>query len=114
MSQELDLTYLEEVTGGSEEIIKEMLELFLNDTPQQIALIKENSEKKNWDVVRSEAHKLKPSFLYIGLMDAHKKLEELETNARTGEGLENVSEKIDFIDNRLSEVYDEIKLITDS
>jgi len=114
MSTKIDLSYLEEVTGGSEEIIKEMLELFLMDTPAQISLIMKNCERKNWDVVRAEAHKLKPSFLYVGLSEAHKKLGELEANARNRVDLENMSEKINFVDSCFKEVYSELKLKTGS
>ena len=42
MNSELDLTYLEEVTGGSSEMIVEMLKLFLNDTPDQLSSIERN------------------------------------------------------------------------
>ena len=45
----------------------------------------------------------------FGFSEAHQKLEELETNARNREELEDMSEKIQFVDNCFKEVSSEIE-----
>lgn len=109
MNNKVDLSYLEEVTGGSTEIIKEMLELFLSETPTQIQLLKEKCQLSAWNEVRAEAHKLKPTFLYIGLEDSNAKLATIESNARSNENLDNISLLISSVENEFNEVQSEVQ-----
>ena len=97
MSNELDLSYLEEVTGGSSEMIVEMLELFKNETPEQLSSIEENIANQDWDKVRAEAHKLKPTFQYVGMESSYQLITAVETNARNREQLDTISELTDSI-----------------
>ncbi|MEP1151740.1 MAG: Hpt domain-containing protein [Balneola sp.] len=109
MSENIDLTYLEEVTGGSTEIIKQLLELFLNDTPDQIQKLYNNCAKADWDEVRADAHKLKPTFLYVGLKNAHELLAQIEHGARSREYLDKISEMIRSVENEFEKVEPEIR-----
>lgn len=104
MNNELDLSYLEEITGGSSEMIAEMLQLFVNDTPAQISCIEKNVKDEDWDAVRAEAHKLKPTFQYMGMDDTHLLVAEVETKARNKEQLEAVPELVDLIKRNFNSV----------
>jgi HPt (histidine-containing phosphotransfer) domain-containing protein len=97
MNSDLDLSYLEEVTGGSSEMIVEMLQLFINDTPDQLSNIESGVKEADWDAVRAEAHKLKPTFQYVGMDDTHLLVAEVETKARNREQLERIPELVDSI-----------------
>ncbi|MFY0698358.1 MAG: Hpt domain-containing protein [Balneola sp.] len=103
MNNELDLSYLEEVTGGSSEMIVEMLQLFVNDTPDQLSNIEQNVKEGDWDAVRAEAHKLKPTFQYVGMDDTHMLVAELETKARNREQIERMPELVDSIKRNFNE-----------
>ncbi|MEO9887256.1 MAG: Hpt domain-containing protein [Balneola sp.] len=95
---DIDLSYLNEVTGGSAEIIKEMLVLFLKETPEQIEVLREKSEQKEWDSVKAEAHKLKPTFLYVGVSDIHMKLGKVEAYAKERVNLDEISTLIEEVE----------------
>ena len=73
-----DLTYLKEITGGENEIVKEMIEMFL----AQVEEFKENLNKylndKNWVDLGKEAHKAKSSVLIVGMEDLGKNLKKLQ------------------------------------
>lgn len=103
MNGELDLSYLEEVTGGSSEMIVEMLQLFVNDTPDQLSNLERNVKDGDWDAVRAEAHKLKPTFQYVGMDDTHMLVAEVETKARNREQTERIPELIDSIKRNFNE-----------
>ena len=103
MNGELDLSYLEEVTGGSSEMIVEMLQLFVNDTPDQLSNIERNVKEGDWDAVRAEAHKLKPTFQYVGMDETHLLVAEVETKARNREQIERMPELVDSIKRNFNE-----------
>ncbi len=85
----LDLSYLEDITGGDGDVMLEMINLFIDDIPQQILEIKKAVEDNDLKAVAANAHKLKPTLQYVGLSDAHEIVKELEHIGKTGE---NVSE----------------------
>tara|TARA_R110002049_G_scaffold99635_7_gene242574 strand:+ start:812 stop:1165 length:354 start_codon:yes stop_codon:yes gene_type:complete len=109
MDTKIDLSYLKEVTGGSTEIIQEMLELFLSETQGQIEQLKEKCTASEWEDVKAEAHKLKPTFLYVGLKDIHAKLEAIESNARNKENLKDLSILINSVEKEFNSVKGEVK-----
>ena len=57
----VDLSYLNEISGGDKEFIDEMINTFLEETPKDLAAIKEHSDSSNWTEVGKTAHKLKSS-----------------------------------------------------
>ena len=73
-----DLTYLKEITGGENSIVREMVEMFF----AQIDEFKENLNKylndKNWTDLGKEAHKAKSSVLIVGMEDLGKSLKKLQ------------------------------------
>ncbi|REK33715.1 MAG: response regulator [Bacteroidetes bacterium] len=74
----INLSYLKELAEGNDAFIIEMIEMFLNKTPLALDEMNENFKKQNWDELRKTAHRIKPSFGYIGLSDTQKALAEIE------------------------------------
>lgn len=85
---EIDLSYLNEITGGDNAVMVEMLQLFLSETPSQIELLIQHCKSGDWSALKDEAHKVKPTFLYLGLEDLHSIVLEVETNAKNRESLD--------------------------
>lgn len=63
----IDLSYLEEITGGEVELMIELIDLFINETPNQFKKIRSHYSDKNWRNLKSEIHKFKPTLDYVGL-----------------------------------------------
>ena len=82
---EIDLSYLEDITGGDKEMMLEMLTLFLEDIPSQVELIKKAVEEKNMKAVGTESHKLKPALQYVGFNEMYELVKELEVLGKSGE-----------------------------
>lgn len=100
----LDLSYLENMSGGDNGMIAEMIELFLKETPIHLDNLKTANEDQNWSKVASEAHKVKPIMLYVGLSDLNLVCKKLEDNAKTEQDAELSNELI----LKLVEGYEEV------
>ncbi|RNC84540.1 MAG: Hpt domain-containing protein [Balneola sp.] len=105
----LDLSYLEDITGGDAEVIQEMLILFIEDIPQQISEIKEAIQGNNLEEMASHAHKLKPTLQYVGLSEAYEIVKNLEQIGKSGEGKENVKELFQKLERNSEEFMPVLK-----
>jgi len=56
-----DLTYLKELSNGSNEFIVQMITIFLNETPAAVDKVEQYAKTSNWDALRAAVHKMKPS-----------------------------------------------------
>ena len=78
----LDLSYLSEMSGDSPEFMIEMIDMFKQQTPVYVAELKDAVSKADWKNVSGIAHKIKPTFAYIGRMDAKDYMQKMEHDAR--------------------------------
>ncbi len=104
MSYKIDLSYLNEITGFESEIMVEMIDLFLEETPKQIAIIRESFEQENWYQLGAEAHKLKPTFLYVGLSKLNELTLDMEKFAKERRNLDQIAEMIQELEQGYGEV----------
>ena len=65
--QIIDLSYLEELALGSKEFKIEMIESFVNTTPESISKMKDSIITKDWKTLGGIAHKMKTSFSFVGM-----------------------------------------------
>jgi len=77
-SEELFLQNLEEMTGGDKGLMVEMINLFLNQTPDLMNQIVDHFEKREYELVKSSSHTLKPTFTYVGMEEATELTKEIE------------------------------------
>ncbi|MHA4896106.1 Hpt domain-containing protein [Pedobacter sp. PWIIR3] len=78
----LDLSYLKEMSGDSPEFIIEMIDLFKSQTPLYMAELESAIVNEEWDKAAASAHKIKPTFTYVGREDAKEHMQEMEQSAR--------------------------------
>lgn len=109
----IDLSYLEEITGGDNEIMIEMISLLIDETPKYIDNIKTAQDTNNWSQLRSEAHKIKPMFLYVGLSELNEICKELEENAKNESNLEENPDLISRLETGFEDVLEDLKLKVD-
>ncbi|TKC08907.1 Hpt domain-containing protein [Pedobacter frigoris] len=80
-NEPLDLSYLKEMSGDSAEFIIEMIDLFKSQTPVYIAELQQAIDDKEWSKAAGFAHKIKPTFVYVGREDAKAHMQMMEDNA---------------------------------
>ena len=73
-----NLTYLEEVAMGSKEFIIEMVDRFLEQTDESLELLRQSFDSGNLEDVRRLAHKLKPTFVIVGIQRIYDSLKTIE------------------------------------
>ena len=77
-----DLTYLNSVCGDDPEFKKEMIETFLKNTPPLIKEMRDNLKMAEWKIIGDLAHKMKPSFTFMGIHSAKDLILEIEKKGR--------------------------------
>jgi HPt (histidine-containing phosphotransfer) domain-containing protein len=81
-NEPLDLSYLREMSGDSVEFIVEMIDVFKEQTPGYIADLEAAMIAKDWQRVSNCAHKIKPTFAYLGREDAKDHMRGMEIASR--------------------------------
>jgi HPt (histidine-containing phosphotransfer) domain-containing protein len=77
----IDMTYLKDLSNGSDGFIKKMLSMLLNQTPEGVNALEKHYKNKDWESLRLVAHKLQASFLFMGLQKLAEKLQAVEEYA---------------------------------
>ncbi|WP_316765440.1 Hpt domain-containing protein [Pedobacter frigiditerrae] len=114
--QPLDLSYLRDMSGDSAEFMIEMLDAFQKQTPIYMADLQNAIEAENWKATSECAHKMKPTFYYVGREDARDHMQDIERNARELKDIENIptafAEAKNFVEilyKQLDDARDELK-----
>ena len=109
-SECVDLTYLTKRTKANPELMREMISLYLKQTPPLISQMKQGIYDKDWDSVYSAAHKMIPSFSIMGIRkdfeDTAKKIQEYSS---TKKHLDEVQELVIKLENVCSKACEELE-----
>ncbi|MBN2166275.1 MAG: Hpt domain-containing protein [Marinilabiliaceae bacterium] len=63
----IDLTYLNTIADGDKDIIKELIEIFLDQVPEFTDGLTESFNNKDWNKMAAIAHKAKSSVVSLGM-----------------------------------------------
>lgn len=105
----LDLSYLREMSADSAEFMIEMLDAFLAQTPIYMADLEREIVAKDWKKTSEVAHKIKPTFFYVGRADARDHMQEMERNARELKNIETIAPAFEQIKNFVSILYQQLE-----
>jgi PAS domain S-box-containing protein len=109
-----DLAYLSGRTKSNPRLMREMIMLYLEQTPTLITTMKASLLTKDWDSLYSAVHKMIPSFYIMGIHKDYetmgKKIQEHAKSGNHHEELEELVEQLEIIGSRacieLREEYD--------
>lgn len=85
----INVAYIEEVCGGSKEIILEMIDIFRQQVPEFNREMSNLLNHKRYYDLGLLAHKAKSSVAIMGMEDMAVKLKELELKAKAEEEIES-------------------------
>lgn len=97
-----DLSYLKEIAGGETAIIKEFIELFLEQIPEFRSELRAHLRNRQWDELGKTAHKAKSSVMTFGLSDLGLHLKQLQVK----------TQKLTDVDSFPADVEEFEKIIT--
>lgn len=87
---DLDLSYLKEMSGDSAEFMIEMLDTLVEQIPMYLDDLQKAVDAKDWKAASEFAHKVKPTFYYVGRDDMRDYMQVIERNAKEGLNLEAI------------------------
>ncbi|WP_299443325.1 ATP-binding protein [uncultured Aquimarina sp.] len=104
---------LHQTFSGDNQVIQSVLQIFIEETPQDYEKLQLTVKNKNLLVAAELAHKLKSSFKTLGLSDQALILQEIEQHGKTNHNPDYISELMNKLDKSypviLSEIKEEIK-----
>jgi len=92
-----NLAYLKQVSNGDNNFIKEMIDVYLKQTPDVINDLEKHLKNKNWKLLRAAIHKMKPSCPFFGLHDLYQTVTSIEEFAEEGTNLHLLPEMIEKV-----------------
>ena len=92
-----DLTYLKQVSNGDNIFIKEMISVYLKETPVAIANLEKHLLNKDWKMLTQVIHKLKPSFSFFGVKGMQTTVDSIEEYSDNETHLDLLSEMIEHV-----------------
>jgi HPt (histidine-containing phosphotransfer) domain-containing protein len=105
----INLSYLEDITGGDNDVILEMLDLFIRDIPTQVQKMHDFHKSSDLVSVGKEAHKLKPTLQYIGLTGMFEDIKEVEAIVKSNSNVEKLGDLIQSLQEATLECVPALK-----
>ena len=87
----VDLTYLSIICDHDKQFMREMIENFTKEMPDNISYITQQIEEKNWLEVKKLMHKMKPSLQFVGLANTLEYVRIIEQQSKEEENHESIS-----------------------
>ncbi len=112
--QIIDLNGLEKMAGGDSNFVKEMLELFIKSSDNNMAIIHEGLKENDLMKISEAAHKLAAPAKHMMAMDLYNKLKTLENTARDGDDVDHIQTLISTIQLEVEKITGFIKKILDT
>jgi HPt (histidine-containing phosphotransfer) domain-containing protein len=105
----IDWTYLKSISPDSDKLLKKMLVLFLEQTPEVVHNLEKNFRNRDWKAVQATAHKLKASFVFLGVKEIPEIIESVEVYAGNQIHLDLLPDLIIKIKNVFNKVMTELE-----
>lgn len=104
-----DLTNLNEMLGGDQKAIFQMVKIFLQATPESLSELNKSYQKEDYDGVSKLAHKLKSSVDIFCVNDIKQDIRRLENNTRDNINIDEVPELVEKINTILNLAIEQVK-----
>ena len=104
-----DLTYLRKLSNGSDDFIKQMLTLFIEQTPDALQRMEKYTKEQNWELLGKVAHKMKPSILFVGIKELENEMKIVEEYASENSNTNELPGMVIHIKGICNEAIEELK-----
>ena len=109
--QFINLSYLDLMSDGDEEMKLTMIEMLLSEIPEEMEKLQTSYDEKNWVQLREVSHKMKSTLSFVGneaMTEANKRIEDI---AKSVSGLEELPDLLDKLMDIYPKALNELKLI---
>jgi HPt (histidine-containing phosphotransfer) domain-containing protein len=74
MALHYNLSKVYEISDNDPEFVQQVIDLFVTEIPQDLKLVKQGIEEKNYKMAYSYAHKIKPTLDLMGMTIAYEEI----------------------------------------
>ena len=110
----INLSYLEMMSDGDDSMKKIMLEMLLEELPQEIEKMEELCQNSNWPDLSSVSHKLKSTLAFVGNEEMTNKNKKVELYAKELEHLDQIPELVASLKASYPAALEELKQVAES
>ncbi len=104
-----DLTNLNEMLGGDQKAIFQMVKIFLQATPESLSELNKCYDKNDLDGVSRLAHKLKSSVDIFCVNDIKQDIRRLENNTRDNINVDEVPTLVEKLNSILNQTIEQVR-----
>jgi PAS domain S-box-containing protein len=105
----IDLAYLNTRTKGNQELMNEMIAIYLEQTPPLLSQMKQSLSDEDWDSLYATVHKMIPSFFIMGInKDFENMAKKVQECTSTRGHLDEVPELVLQLDKVCSQACNEL------
>jgi len=112
MGIKIDLTYLKNMSDGDNGLIKEMIDIFIEQVPEFISEMKSAIKNDDSKALAAVAHKAKSSVAVIGITELAEFFKKLEIIALNNERKNEYSEFLNYFETVSNEAIKELNKIS--
>lgn len=109
-NRKIDLTYLKQLSKGSNEFICEMITVFMTQIPAELDEIDKYWNAKDWQSLHRVAHKMKPSFSFMGIKELENVICLINDYSSTQTNIDQLPELIAKLKNVCSKALQELEV----
>lgn len=104
-----NLSYLVDATRGNKEIMNNIINVFLEQTAEELSALNDAIEKTNYKIIGDISHKIKSSFSILGISVLAPVFEEMERLGTIASGIEKIENSNRQVNTVFRQVREEIK-----
>jgi HPt (histidine-containing phosphotransfer) domain-containing protein len=104
-----DLTYLTEASANNKNFLKEMIEIFLKQTPGLIAGLQKTSKEGDWAEFKKIMHKIKPSITMMGIHELESDIIKIDIAVKKGIDVEQLPFLLQRFEDVCNRSYEELR-----
>ena len=105
-----DLSYLKMISEEDNDFVEELVKTFIEQTPDSLKRLETELYNNNWKKAAETAHKMKPSFTFMGMENTLKMINDFEELCQNNPGsdqllifLKRIKEDCDLASVELSD-----------
>lgn len=112
MNEKINLEYLKEISDGDDSFVEDMIQSFITQTPRMFSEMEEFINYDDYTAAAKQAHKIKPTFEYVGLTETRNKVEILEYALKNGEEKNVIVKMVNDLKPLVESATKELKKLT--
>jgi len=105
----INLDYLDMMSDGDLSMKKTMLEMLLEEIPQELGKMAELLEQGNWETLSSVSHKMKSTLSFVGNEEMTNANQQIEHVAKSDPSTESLKDLLNSLERLYPKVISELE-----